>query len=298
METARCKAFLAAAEHGSISGAAKELGYSAPGVSQLVAALEDELGFKLFERTKKGVLLTKDGDRMLPLIKRLIAEEEAVYEMASDIRGLAVGSVTVCSYPSIATYLLPEVIRCFRKDYPNIQIKLMEGIQQEIREWIESGEADIGFQACPDSSEYEYEWIPLREDRMVAVVPDEHPLAKDECYPISRCVEEDFIMPALGNDEDVVGLLEKYDIEPKICFTTMENPVMLGMIKSGLGMSIMNELCTEVWKDRLNILSLDPPSFVTFGVVSVKGRHLSPSALKFREYSIKMLTKADSYHEN
>lgn len=298
METSRCKAFLAAAEHGSISGAAKELGYSAPGVSQLVAALEDELGFKLFERTKKGVMLTKDGDRMLPLIKRLISEEEAVYEMASDIRGLSVGSVTVCSYPSIATYLLPEVIRNFREDYPNIQIKLIEGIQQEIREWIENGEADIGFQACTESSEYEYECVPLREDRMVAVVPDEHPLAKAKSYPISRCAEEDFIMPALGNDEDVVELLDRFDIEPKIRFTTMENPVMLGMIKSGLGMSIMNELCTEVWKERLSILPLDPPCYVTFGIVSAKGRHLSPAALKFREYSINMLTKADSYHEN
>lgn len=290
METARCKAFLAAAEHGSISGAAEILGYTPSGVSQLIAALEDEIGFKLFERTKKGVLLTKDGDTMLPLIKRFVAEEDALYEMASDIRGLSVGSVTICSYPSIATYLLPEVIRRFREDYPHIEIKLMEGIQQEIREWIGNGTADIGFQVCEDPSEYE--WVPLREDRMVAVIPDDHPLAKAKSYPISRCAEEDFIMPALGNDEDVVGLLARHRIEPKIRFTTMENPVMLGMIKSGLGMSIMNELCTEVWKDRLNILPLDPPSFVTFGIVSAKGRHLSPAAMKFREYAIRMLTTA------
>lgn len=290
METARCKAFITAAEQGSISGAADVLGYTPSGVSQLIAALEDDLGFKLFERSKKGVLITKDGNRMLPLIRRFIAEEEAIYEMASDIKGLAVGSVTVCSYPSIATYLLPAVIRRFREDYPNIQIKLMEGIQQEIREWIGDGTADIGFQACSESSEYE--WVPLREDRMVAVVPDEHPFAKEKAYPVSRCAEEDFIMPALGNDEDVVDLLDRHGISPNIRFTTMENPVMLGMIKNGLGMSIMNELCTEVWKDRLNILPLDPPCYVTFGIVSAKGRQLPPAAMKFREYAIRMLTEA------
>ncbi len=289
METSRCKAFLAAVEHGSISGAADALGYTPSGVSQLIAAFEDELGFKLFERSKKGVLITADGDRMIPLVRRFVADEDAIYEMASDIKGLSIGSVSICSYPSIATYLLPAVIRKFQEDYPNVRIELMEGIQQEIRTWIGEGIADIGFQACYEDNEYE--WVPLREDRMVAVLLDEHPLAKAKSYPISRCAEEEFIMPALGNDEDVVGLLAKHDLFPTIRFTTMENPVMLGMIKNGLGMSIMNELCTQLWKDQLNILPLDPPSYVTFGIVSAKGRHLSPAAMKFREYAMRMLTE-------
>ena len=289
METARCKAFLYAAEKGSLSRAADELGYTPSGVSQLITALEDDLGFKLLQRTKKGVTLTQAGTQMLPIIRQFITDEAAIYEKASDIKGLAVGEVTICSYPSIATYLLPMLIQRFQTDYPQIRIHLMEGILQEIQEWVLDGTADMGFQTNQSTSLFE--WTPLQDDRMVAVLPDHHPLANAESYPISLCKEEDFIMPALGNDMDVKELLSRFDIDPNIKFSTMENPVMLGLIKSGLGMSIMNELSTTAWADQLNILPLKPDVFVTYGIVTPKARHISPAAEKFREYAVRMLTK-------
>ena len=226
---------------------------------------------------------------MLPMIRQFIADETTIYDMASDIKGLAVGEITICSYPSIATYLLPPLIQSFQTDYPQIIIHLMEGILQEIQEWVLDGTADMGFQTNQLTSRFE--WTPLLDDQMVAVLPDNHPLANADAYPISLCSEEDFIMPALGNDMDVKELLSHYDINPHIKFSTMENPVMLGMIKSGLGMSIMNELSTTAWTDQLNILPLKPATYVTYGVVTQKNRCISPAAEKFREYAVHMLTK-------
>lgn len=292
METARCKAFLRAAEAGSLTAAAEALGYTPSGVSQLVSALENELGLKLLERTKKGVALTNAGEQMLPVIRQFLADEQMIYEVASDIKGLSVGRVTIASYPSVATYWLPEVIRRFQEDYPRIEIRLMEGIQQEMAEWIREGVADMGFQTYTEPMDCD--WLPLTEDRMVAVLPKEHPLAGESAYPLARCEEEEFIMPALGHDVDVEALLDRYRIKPNIKFSTMENPVMLSMIQSGLGMSIMNELCTAMWTERLCILPLDPPSEVTFGIATAKNRHISPAAEKFIEYAVKMLTRKDS----
>lgn len=290
METARCRAFLQAAEQGSLTAAAEAMGYTPSGVSQLISAWEDELGLKLLERSKKGVSLTGAGERILPAVRRFLAEEQAIYELASEIRGLSVGRVTIASYPSVATYWLPDVIRRFQEDYPNIEIRLMEGIWQEMDAWIRDGVADMGFQTSVDTGDFD--WTPLARDRMVAVLPKEHPMAAAEAYPLDRCGEEDFIMPALGHDLDVERLLSQHHIEPRIRFSTMENPVLLSMICSGLGMSVMNELCTTMWSDRLCILPLDPPSTVTFGIAVSKKRHLSPAAVKFREYAVNML--ADS----
>lgn len=288
METSRCRAFVAAAEEGTLTAAADRLGYTPSGVSQLVAALEDDLGLTLLNRGKKGVNLTEEGERMLPVIKRLLSEERALYEEASDIKGLTVGSVAIASYPSIATFFLPEVINRFRTDYPGIEISIMEGIIQEMDEWIEEGTADMGFMSYMGNADHE--WIPLRDDRMVAVLNPGHPFAGLESYPLKECSEEDFIMPALGHDLDVEGILRENGIEPKIRFTTMENPVLLSLIKSGLGMSIMNELCTTLWKDQLRIMPLDPPSNITYGIATYRGKHLSPAARKFMEYAVRMLT--------
>ncbi len=289
METSRCKAFIAAAEEGSLTAAADRLGYTPSGVSQLVTALEDDLGVVLLDRARKGVSLTDAGRRMIGVIRNFLASESNVYEAASDIRGLTVGSVTIAAYPSIAAYLLPEVIRRFQADYPGIDIRITEGITQEIEDWLDRGEADMAFMT--DAGSRDYDWVPLREDRMVAVLNPDHPLAGEESYPLARCAEEDFIMPALGHDLDVEVLLRSAGIEPRIRFTTMENPVLLSMIRSGLGMSIMNELCTSLWKDKLVIMPLDPPAKVTFGIVTSLGRHQSPAAEKFMDLAVRMLTK-------
>lgn len=291
METSRCKAFVAAVSEGSLTAAADKLGYTPSGVSQLVSALEDDLGLILLERAKKGVNLTEEGERMLPVIRRFLESETNVYETASDIKGLTVGDLSLASFPSIATFWLPEVISRFQDEYPGIRIRIMEGITQEINEWLEDGTADLGFMAYNEPMEHD--WIPLREDRMVAVLNKIHPLAKNKSYPLARCGEEDFIMPALGHDLDVETLLKENNIEPKIKFTTMENPVLLSMIMNGLGMSIMNELCTTLWKDKLAIMPLDPPESVTFGVASARGRHMSPAAEKFLEFAVRMLTREE-----
>ena len=291
METARCKAFLSAAEEGSISAAAEKLGYTASGVSQLIKSLEGELGLTLFERQKKGVKITPEGNLLLPLIRDLLTAENNLMEQAQDLRGLSVGSVTIASYPGIATFWLPGVIRAFRSEYPGIDIRLMEGIKQEMTSWLLDGAADLGFVTAPEKDAFE--WYPLAEDRMVAVLPPSHPLADAPAYPLRDLEKEDFIMPALGHDVDVEQLLDAHHITPRICFTTMENPVLLALIESGMGMSIMNELCTTLWKDRLSILPLDPPASATFGIAAAKQHHLTPAASKFLEFSVRMLTRSE-----
>ncbi len=291
METSRCKAFYAAATLGSLTAAAERLGYTPSGVSQLITALEDDLGFSLLERSKKGVRLTEEGARMLPEVRLFLNSEYSLYGLASDIKGLAVGTVNIASYPSVATYWLPEVIKKFEEDYPGIKINIREGIRQEMMEWIDEGTADMGFLIY--SEPMDCEWIPLADDNMVAVLPKDHKYADSDHYPLSECGGEDFIMPALGHDVDVEILLKDNNIEPRIKFTTMENPVMFAMIESGLGMTITNELCTTIWKDHLSIKKLDPEIKVNFGMALPEGRHQSPAVKKFIEYAVRMLTRSE-----
>ena len=145
METARCRAVLAAAETGSFSRAAEVLRYTPSGVNQLVTAFENELGFSVFRRSTKGVALTENGQLLLPTVREFLRQEDRLFELATQINGLLIGSVTIAAYSSIATHWLPAVIRAFQQDYPHVSIRLMEGIWQEVSAWLDERTADIGF---------------------------------------------------------------------------------------------------------------------------------------------------------
>lgn len=125
METARCRAFLAAAETGSFSKAAEALSYTPSGVNQLVSALEKEFGFPLFRRNTKGVSLTENGELLLPVIRKFLRQEDRIFELSAEMNGLLIGSVNIAAYSSIATHWLPAMCRepCFLSDRCKYQRK-------------------------------------------------------------------------------------------------------------------------------------------------------------------------------
>ncbi len=289
METARCRAFLAAAETGSFSKAAEALSYTPSGVNQLVTALEKELGFPVFRRNTKGVTLTENGELLLPTVREFLRQEDRIFELSAEMNGLLIGSVTIASYSSIATHWLPAVIRAFQQDYPQIRIKLMEGIWQEVSKWLDDRAADIGFLSYQEGMPYDF--IPLAEDPMLALLPKDHPLAQAETYPLENCKYDRFIMPALGCDDDVEALFAKNGIEPNVQFTTLESLSVMSMVEQGLGMSVMNKLITEKRICDIVMMPIDPPSQITLGVAMNSKADVSPAVKMFLKYAVRMLTK-------
>lgn len=291
METARCRAFLAAAETGSFSRAAEVLRYTPSGVNQLVSALEKEVGFSLFSRSTKGVALTANGQLLLPVIREILHQEDRLFELSAQMNGLLIGTVTIAAYSSIATHWLPAVIRAFQQDYPHVEIKLMEGIWQEVSQWLEERTADIGFLSYQENMPFE--WIPLAEDPMLALLPPDHPLAGEAAYPLINCQEDPFIMPALGCDDDVEALFRRNGIKPRIHFTTLESFSAMSMVEQGLGICVMNRLITEKYICNVVKLPLDPPAQITMGVALHSKVDVSPAVKMFLKYAVRMLTKKE-----
>ena len=292
MESARCKAFMYAADTGSFTKAAERLNYTPSGVSQLVGALENETGLTLLRRTRKGVTLTPDGEILLPAVREFLEKENRIYELAAEVKGLLVGSVTIAAYSSISTHWLPEVIRDFEQNYyPQIEIRLMEGIRQEVTRWLDEKKADIGFLSYQEPMPYE--WTPLDYDEMLAVLPKDHLYASKESYPLINCETDSFIMPALGRDDDVVSLFERNGIKLNIHFTTLENFATMAMIEKGLGMSVMNNLITEKWNCDVVKIPVDPPSRITLGLAVPSYKQASPAVKRFIKYAVERLKKIE-----
>ena len=279
METARCRAFLAAADTGSFSKAAELLSYTPSGVSQLVSALEADIGYPLLRRTNKGVTVTAEGSTLIPAIREFLNCEDNIYQLAADTNGLLIGSVSIASYSSMATHWLPEIISRFQTDYPLIKITLLEGIRQEVIKWLDDKRADIAFTSFREP--FPYDWIPLSEDRMMAVLPKQHPCAHLESFPIELCRNEQLILPGFGHDDDVMPLFDEFGIEPGIRFSTVESYSALQMVEKGLGISITNELITRNWQCDVVKIPVSPPRSIRFGMALTNLKHSSPAVRRF-----------------
>lgn len=287
MESARCKAFIESVERGSFRAAAEALGYTPSAVSQLVAALEKELGLNLLVRSKKGVTVTSEGEKLLPIVRSYLAREKEMYELASEMQGISVGNLTIAAYPSVATTWLPEIVRTFQNDYPNVQFSIMEGIREEIFGHLDDHVADMGFMAYAEPMDYE--WTPLAEEQIIAVVPENHRLAGAKSYPIKDCEKDSFIMTSWGNDMEVRNIFKKYKVAPEIKFTTYDTPATLAMVRMGLGVAFVNELSAQYWNEHLVKLPLDPPQKVEFGIAYTSHEHMTKAAKKFYDYALRYL---------
>lgn len=288
MDTARCRAFLAAAESGSFTKAAEKLGYTPSGVSQLVNALEDDLGLKLLSRERTGVKLSENGTRFLPVVRQLLKQEEMLYQTATEIQGLLVGSVTIAAYSSISSHWLPKVIRHFQEDFPQIKINLKEGFRKEVSRWLSEKSADLAFMSYMEPMPFE--WIPLADDPVLALLSRSHPLAGEDAYPLKKLPEEKFIMPSFAYDDDVKLLLQKNKLNPRIEITTLESLSAIAMIEENLGMTITNQLVVEDLHYDIVKLPLDPPQHFTMGIAIHSLKDASPAVRTFTEYAVRMLT--------
>ena len=289
METARLRAFVEAADKGSVKAAADSLGYTPSAISQLITALEKELGIMLFVRSQKGMKLTSEGREMLPLVRSYLTHEDEIYTFAAELKGITRGKLVIATYPSIATTWLPEIVRSFKNDYPGIQISLMESIRSVIFRHFEQHEADLAFLAYSEPMPYEF--IPLSETEIIAAVPEDHRLADAKSFPIAECENDDFILGSWGKEMEILDILKKNDVHPEIKYTTYDTPATLAMVRMGLGISFVNKLSAQFWNEHLVKLPLDPPQSISFGVAFQSRDSMTGAAKKFLDYTLNYFGK-------
>ena len=119
------RAFLKTVEYGSFTKAAEALSYSQSGISRMISDLEKEWKVPLLERSRAGVRLTSDGLMLLDQIRRVCAEYEKLQTQVDELNGLQSGLIRIGTFSSVATHWLPNIIKAFQKDYPNIDYELL-----------------------------------------------------------------------------------------------------------------------------------------------------------------------------
>ena len=284
MESEKCRALLCAIDKGSITAAAEAMGYTISGISRMMAALESEVGFPLLRRGKEGVTPTNECLRLLPSLREMVAQAEQCRQMAGELRGVMSGTIAIGTFSSVATHWLPNMICAFQKDYPNIDFEILMGDYPEIEQWILQGRADYGFLHLPTRPELKV--MELARDELMAVLPEEHPLARQESVPVAALAEQPFILldKAGNRDREVMQVFEQAGAAPRVRFTTLDDYAVMSMVEHGLGVSILPQLLLRRIPYRIALRPLAQPAFRRIGLAMRRGEELSPAAKKFLEY--------------
>lgn len=264
----RYEIFLKVCETGSFSKAAEALNYTQSGISQMMAGLEEELGITLFARGKKGVILTDNGTQLIPYIQEMVNQKDKLRQAAFDINNKVAGKLRIGSFSSVTALRMPDVIHFFKEHYPEVEVEILDGNYDEIRDWIMHGQVDCGFLSSIVADDLKF--YPLWKDRLCAVVQEGHPLAARESVTLEELSEYPFIIETPGCDNDIKHLLERASLMPKVSYSFRDDTLIMAFVKSGLGVTISQEMVLHAFARDVVSVPLVPECFRTIGLAFAK----------------------------
>lgn len=279
MDLIKCEAFLTAAETGSLTAAAGQMGYSQSGMTRMIESLENEVGFSLFNRSKRGVELTENGRGLMPFFREMVRSYKSAEQYSADIRGTITGSVTIGSYYSISAILLPAILSDFREKYPGVSVRIQEGSNLEMARWLKEQSVDLCF--CAEPHIPDIDWIPLIKDEIVVWLSEDHPLAKAGAFPIKQLEKEQFIHTSPGRDTELDRLISGQKLCLKPCFTTKDGFTTYNMVEAGLGISFNQKLISTRWHGHVAELPFEPRQYIDLGIAIPTVGKISPAAMRF-----------------
>lgn len=235
----------------SFSKVARKIGYSQSAVSQTIKSLEKELGVILIDRKKDGITLTSDGKEFLPYLEAIYSAECALEQKHKEITGLENSIIRLGTFTSVSRNILPQLMKQFKKIYPNVNFILKQGEYTSIQKWVQTNSVDFGFVNSNAVSGIDVEV--LYEDEMLAVLPPNHPLAQNEIISLAQLAKEPFILLDEGDYSVIMNAFQKLNLSPQIEYEVYDDYSILAMVRQGLGVSAMYGLVLNGLEKGLQI---------------------------------------------
>ncbi|MBQ8308718.1 MAG: LysR family transcriptional regulator [Clostridia bacterium] len=273
MDTLKIKALLSAVKNKSLSKAAEEFSYTPSALSHMADALESELNVPLLKRTPKGVELTEEGKILYDKLETVVNAEKELFLAAAQLSEEREREIRIGTYSSIAQYVLPELLKSFKKAYPQTKVSIKAG--NNLCTWLEEDIADIIFgDAIPLGKN---EWIPFMKDPYVAVVPS---VAFSNRKSVNR--EELYAFPYISTNE---GKLKNYFDESKFAevvrFDSVDDTSVISMVKEGIGITVLPSLILKKHMKGIHVVKLEPEISRTLGFAYRRNAGHSASTKKF-----------------
>lgn len=263
-------------EIGSFTKAAELLGYTQPALSQMITSLEKELAIKLLYRSRQGVRLTIEGERLFPSIQKTVSQYQSMQEIAKEIRGLDSGTIRIGTLSSISCHWLPQLIQAFQAIYPNVEFILHQGDNNSIPEWLRTSEIDFGFvnlDVLLNQKDARF----IKEGEYRAILPMNHPLANAPFVTLEDLAKDPFLVIEEGSLSKPLEAFHQIGLAPTVRLRVHDDYSILSMVETGIGVSILPELVLKKTNYNVAIRPLKPVVTRKIGLLS-KSKHELPIA--------------------
>lgn len=291
MSLKQYRAFLKTVECRSVSRSAQAMGMTQSALTQNLGALEKQFGFRLLVRNKAGVRLTQEGRRVYRAIEQVVRADEALQAAVEEVRRSGGDTIRIATFKSVAVSWLPAMMKAFQAEHPEAEFRLFDGAYAEVDEYVRTGAVDFGFVSLPDA--LECDMIPVKEDRLLAVLPQGHPLAEAEAVPTAQFGKEAVVSLVDSTNQDALRVLRAAGVEPRIRFQTADDYAMISMVETGLGICITHELVLKSDNHNVVVKELDPPATRTIAVAIPNYKEARPIVQEFIRF-VQTWTKKES----
>jgi DNA-binding transcriptional LysR family regulator len=272
---------VAIADTKSFTAAAEELGISQSSLSHAIAGLEQELGICLLDRGRQGAEPTEVGYRVLVHAREVLSRFDSIRLEADNNIGLLSGRLRIGSVPSATAAFLPKVIAQFGRQYPHIEIVLLEDPSQEdkqLHDWLRDHTIDIALLELPRVG---LKTVPLMKDELCAIVPATSELAGRRRISIRELAKEPFVMSRYTSEPLVRSAFAQQNLSARIRFEVQDLGTLVSMVREGLGLSIVPRLAFSAIPDGVALVSVAPAIRRELGFAMKSSDHLPPAALAF-----------------
>jgi DNA-binding transcriptional LysR family regulator len=251
MQMRHLECFLAVAEELHFTRAAQRLHLSQPPLSRHIRELEDELGVTLFQRTRRSVALTDAGRAYQQRVHAILAQLEQARQEAQRIQRGELGTLTIGFVGALTYEFLPGLLRHYRDRMPRVHLALRDLVPAEQIEALLTGRIDVGFAGIlPDDCGPEIAHRVLRRDRMVAALPDGHPLAKRKVVALAALAEEPWVLierrVSPSYERFIRRLCAGAGFAPRVEHEAARAQAMLGLVGIGLGVTLVPEIIAQL----------------------------------------------------
>lgn len=278
MELYQLGYFIEIARQRSFTRAAERLHMAQPALSQQMKNLESELGTVLFIRGRKETQLTAAGKAFLPRAEALLTQAEAAKAVVSDVAHMRGGRLVIAAIPSVSACLLPDAIRQFSRQHPQVRLQLLEESSERVAEGVESGRADIGFLQLP-ASKAVFEAKSLLDEPFVALASRSRALAGKKELTLRQLAHESFIFYKGRARDTAVEACRKAGFEPLVVCESGELETIRAFVAAGLGVALLPRLASGHLPKSIQAITLrDPHMRRQIAAVWKKGSTLSPAA--------------------
>jgi DNA-binding transcriptional LysR family regulator len=234
--------FLAVAEELHFGRAAQRLHMTQPPLTQAIALLEERLGVRLFDRTKRSVKLTAAGSALAPQAREVIARAAALPAHARAAAHGEVGRLRLAFVSTVGFGLLPRWVRAFRSLYPQVEFELIEATGDVQMAAFERGDIDAGFIIhSPGFAPTGMQHLRVAREALVAAIPEAHPLAKVRSLKLEPLLAEPLvifprrIVPSLH--DAVFGVYHAHGRTPRIAQEAIQMQTIVNLVAAGLGVA-------------------------------------------------------------